>query len=100
MIERSLLADRRAVLAAGFSAVVGPAKGAGVDVAKKYGLVGNLDPRDDAKIRAAFEHEPAHAVLEFPPLQYKILAPLKMTKLPHESPHFRRDSYWPNFVDK
>jgi hypothetical protein len=19
---------------------------------------------------------------------------------PHESPHFRRDSYWPNFVDK
>jgi hypothetical protein len=24
----------------------------------------------------------------------------KMNYQAHESPHFRRDSYWPNFVDK
>ena len=54
-----------------------------VDVRAKYGLKGNNDPGDGARIQLAFDREPALSTLVIARGVYRIDAPLVMTKLHH-----------------
>ncbi len=80
---RTMLRPRQVLAAGASEAAPILSSSASVDVKSKYGLGGNNDPMDGAKIQAALDKEPVGARLVFAPGIYRTSTPLVMHKLQH-----------------